>query len=451
MRRNANDRRSRGWWVWPGPGGPPGGRRRGASAVKVGAAAAVALVALGAGPAGDAAVAGALPTQATCDVTATDRIESALREWRTLTGRRDRMDERTFEERANAFVADAFSLGEMGARIFGNDWFHITPHRQAEFKEALGRSIWIRLIDSHDPEEARLVRADDELNRDDGLIEADYRLDNGSEPRPVTFRMKVGGDGRCGIVDVRAPDLELLDETRDRVENLLDEYSFPYMVAEVGDYDHVVLEDFESTPAGELPVGWDWKDSDDDANKPYRVKIENGNRYLEATDEGESVILGKEINWNLHEYPYISFRVRVNRIPPGGDERYDDRVDSAAGIYLTLHKKFLGKIPESVKYVWSSTLPVGAAARRDGIGRPWQVVFGSGREGLGEWRTYVFDLRQAYRDTFGGDPPKKSVGIGVLSDANSVGGQAYADYDDIRALRTAPPGTGSGVREIVTP
>ena len=135
----------------------------------------------------------------------------------------------------------------------------------------------------------------------------------------------------------------------------------------------------------------------------------------------------------------------------GGDERDDRKVDSAAGVYLTLNMKFFGKIPESVKYVWSSTLPVGAAVRRDGVGRPWQVVIGSGEDGIGEWRTYVFDLRQAYTDTFGGSPPSRTVGIGILSDANSLDSQAYADYDDIRALRSAPDGVSSGVGEIMPP
>ncbi len=215
--------------------------------------------------------------------------------------------------------------------------------------------------------------------------------------------------------------------------------------------DFLVLEDFESTPVGELPIGWEWKSGDDAKQKPYRVVEVDGNKYLEATDEGESVILGKEIEWDLEEYPYISFRLRVNEIPEGGDERYDDTVDSAAGIYVTYRKKAFGRIPESVKFVWSSTLPVGSATIRAGIGRPWQVVVGSGDDGLGEWRTYTFDLRESYRKTFRGKPPKHPIGIGILSDANSTHTQAYADYDDIRVLREAPEDVTGGVTERLRP
>lgn len=211
---------------------------------------------------------------------------------------------------------------------------------------------------------------------------------------------------------------------------------------------YIVLEDFESSPVGELPAGWTWKASDEDKDKPYRVREEDGNRYLEARDEGQSVILAKEVKWDLNEYPFISFRVRVHATPEGGNECLDEKVDSAAGIYVT-YRRMLGLVPESVKYVWSSTLWVGAAAIRSGVGRPWQIVIGSREEGLGEWRTYVFDLRDAYRKTFGGEPPHEPMGVGVLSDANSTESRAYADYDDFRVLREAGPGVDGGVSEII--
>lgn len=232
---------------------------------------------------------------------------------------------------------------------------------------------------------------------------------------------------------------------------LLPDISAACEVVLEGNGEFIVLDDFESTPVGEFPVGWDIRDSDADKHKPYRVREENGNKYLEARDEGESVILGKEICWNLEQYPYISFRLRVNAIPEGGDERYDDTVDSAAGIYVTYRKKMFGKIPESVKYVWSSTLPVGGATIRQGIGRPWQVVIGSGEEGLGEWKTYTFDLRETYRKTFRSKPPKQPIGIGILSDANSTHSHAYADYDDIRLLSEAPADVTGGVTELLRP
>ncbi len=227
-------------------------------------------------------------------------------------------------------------------------------------------------------------------------------------------------------------------------EELASKYSVPYLIAELSGQDYVVLEDFEGGEPGQLPPGWKWRSKDDKKHKPYTIAVEDHNHYLAARDEGESVILGKDIKWNLKKYRYISFRWRIHQIPEGGDERYGKTVDSAAGIYI-VYKKKLGLIPESVKYVHSSTLPVGSAMRRSGVGKPWMVVASSGTDHLGEWRTYVFDAYQAYKDTFGGEPPDTAIGIGILSDANSTHSKAYADYDDIRALKHA--NAESGVKQ----
>ena len=85
---------------------------------------------------------------------------------------------------------------------------------------------------------------------------------------------------------------------------------------------------------------------------------------------------------------------------------------------------------------------MGSAARRSGTGRPWVVVAESGAEGLGEWRTYSFNLYEAYKKTFGSEPPDRPIGIGLLSDANSTKSSAYADYDDILALKQADADSG---------
>lgn len=430
-----------------------GGRRALGGGVRIGLAIGFLLTLSGSAPTPSALNAAHSGPIAACETSALARIESVYQRWLGLLERRDELSEEDFERQADALVTDAFALEVMGAKIFKDKWDKLGEHRREEFLVALTRSLRTKLVSYFtDVGEVPQLRPADEEPRVRGdFLEARYWLVKSDWSDWLSLRIMQRPQGSCGIYDIRHGDEKLLGDLRERVGKLAGDYSFPYMIAEVGDYGFVALEDFESSPEGELPLRWTWRGKDDDENKPYRVKVENGNKYLEATDEGESVIIGREIKWNLNEYPYISFRVRVNQIPVGGDERDSRKVDSAAGLYFTYKKKVFGKIPESAKYVWSSTLPVGSAVRREGIGRPWQIVFGSGKEGLGEWRTYTFDLRQAYRDTFGGKPSSKTVGIGVLSDANSLKAKAYADYDDIRALRTAPSGVTSGVKEILAP
>jgi len=385
-----------------------------------------------------------------CGPTARSAVDSTYAGWTDLVAGRDSLPPAAFTARADSIVERSFALQRAARQILGDRWEELDAHRQTETIGALRRAIRREALAALAGGEGRPPRLTfDGREEADGADRLRYRVEGAGTS--LVFHLARTADGACAIHDVAIGGDGHLKAYRERARKLLNDYSFPYMIAEIAGDSVVVLEDFESSPEGELPEAWGWKDADDDKNKPYRIRVEDGNRYLEATDEGESVILGKEIKWNLEKYPYVSFRVRVHRIPEGGDERYDDTVDSAAGLYFTYRRKLFGKIPESVKYVWSSTLPVGAAAIRDGIGRPWQVVFGSGREELGEWRTYTFDLRDAYRKTFGGNPPSKPIGIGILSDANSTNSVAYADYDHIVALESAPPGVDGGVDEIVTP
>jgi len=210
--------------------------------------------------------------------------------------------------------------------------------------------------------------------------------------------------------------------------------------------DQIALEDFEDNAVGAFPADWDAKGWGEIRNKPYKVHEENGNRFLRAEDTGENVVLARSVRWDLKTYRYLSWRWRIRAVPLGADERYESLADSAAGIYLTYRRK-LGVLPESIKFVWSTGLPEGAALRRRGIGMPWTIVAGTGTAPTNEWQTFVFDALEAYRETFGGDPVDRPLGLGLLSDANNTGTRAFADYDDILALKHAP--SASRIRQFI--
>lgn len=368
-------------------------------------------------------------------------FESAMTEWRDGSA----------ESVASGAFEALFAWDSMAASIFQKEWLKLTPHQQEQFRKALPVAArgWVR---THGGMGEGVGIADLAWLRgetDDGRAILSYQVQGRQgDGESLTVEMVQGGEGEWRVLDLVRGDHRMTEDHRERAEKAIEDYSFAYMLADLQGADEVILEDFEAGPVGGLPEGWGWKGSDDKKEKPYSIVEEGGNRFLQARDSGQSVILGKDIPWDLEEYPYVSFRLRVHRVPEGGDERNDKTVDSAAGLYFTYRRRF-GMIPESVKYVWSSTLPVGAAVIRPGTGRPWQVVVGSGTDGLGEWRTYVFDLRQAYRDTFGKNPPDKTAGIGILSDANSTNSHAWADYDDIKVLRSVDTPAGSGVTQIM--
>ena len=209
-------------------------------------------------------------------------------------------------------------------------------------------------------------------------------------------------------------------------------YSLPVMVANLEDRNHIVLEDFSSNSVGELPTGWGWRERDDDKPKPYKVNVSKNRHFLAAKDSGGSVILLKFAHWNPREFPILTWCWRANALPPGGDERYDDTNDSAAGLYVNFATNWIG-LPKYIKYVWSSTLPVGTVDRRKRIGRPWFFVVESGEDNLGKWIFEKTDLSRDYQKIYSETPPKRTIGLGILTDANSTKSVARADYADFRA------------------
>jgi hypothetical protein len=200
--------------------------------------------------------------------------------------------------------------------------------------------------------------------------------------------------------------------------------------ATLADPARIVLEDFARGTAGEFPPGWNWRAKDDGKRKLYVLREENGRRYLNARDDSQSVLIVKKVSWKLRDYPVLTWRWRVRTLPVNADERLTPRNDSAAGLYVVFSQNWLG-IPKQIKYVWSTTLPVGTVADRRMVGRPRVLVLRSGASRLGEWVTERVNLYDDYRRIWGGEPDEKTVGIAILTDADATRSYAEADYADI--------------------
>ena len=198
----------------------------------------------------------------------------------------------------------------------------------------------------------------------------------------------------------------------------------------------VLIDGFDSSAPGSFPLNWKaWRGDDDLARKMYTIREEDGNRYLHAAADGSSIIIRKRLSeWDANEYPVLSWRWRAKVLPEDGDERIGSRNDSSVAVYVVLDQNFIG-VPKTLKYVWSTTLPVGTHHRRDGIGRPHVIVLESGTEKLGEWVEESVDVYADFVRIFGKKPPRKAVGIGILTDGNATGTDSKGDYDDFTVHR----------------
>ncbi|MGC9315894.1 MAG: DUF3047 domain-containing protein [bacterium] len=189
--------------------------------------------------------------------------------------------------------------------------------------------------------------------------------------------------------------------------------------------------DFQTDIPGKFPSGWDSKDKDG-MTAVYSIFEEDGNPFLRGDALGTSVTIGLDREWNLADYPILKWRWRAVTMPAGTNEREKSGNDNVLGMYVV----FGGwPIPQSIKYIWSETLPVGTILPSPFSSKTQMIVIRSGTEGLGEWVVEERNVLEDYRMAF--SKPSESPnarGIGVLTDSDNTKTHAVGDYDDISVL-----------------
>lgn len=197
----------------------------------------------------------------------------------------------------------------------------------------------------------------------------------------------------------------------------------------------VPLETFEQYAPASFPERWKVRGDEDEARKIYRVTEENGNRFLHASADRQAIQIGLVQEFRPQEFPVLRWRWRAIQLPPGADERRRETHDSAAGVYVV----FDGRIfPRIIKYVWSSTLPVGTRIQNPLYWRGRMLVLQSGSTGRGEWHQEMVNFYQDYKELFGREPGEVQ-GIGLMTSSSYTKSVALADYDDFVLMSAEAP------------
>ena len=165
----------------------------------------------------------------------------------------------------------------------------------------------------------------------------------------------------------------------------------------------------------------------------FVIVRERGNKALRAYTQGESqrvsLVNGQGgFTWNLFTHPRIRWDWRALKLPKGASERRKN--DTGAAFYVTFGKDWLGR-PRSIKYTYSSTLPVGTVIR---FGALRVIVAASGAEGYGEWMTIERNVVADYERVFGKTPNDQPSLITLWSDSNDTESVAEVDFDNIMLL-----------------
>ena len=177
----------------------------------------------------------------------------------------------------------------------------------------------------------------------------------------------------------------------------------------------------------------DWENYAFFGKKTDYTVIHNGtNTFLHASAVDACSALSIKLAMPAAGQLKLRWRWHIDGICPRGTERELATFDHAARVFVAFDT-FLGP-PRSLNYVWANVEPVGDLLAHPKSGRAQMFMVESGNPKAGQWLTEERDLAADWKRAFPDRPMPKVVGVGVMTDSDSLGGTVTGDYADIELI-----------------
>lgn len=177
-----------------------------------------------------------------------------------------------------------------------------------------------------------------------------------------------------------------------------------------------------------------WEEKSFLGHTKYSIVKHGENYLLHARSDSAASGLYKKIKYDVQEWPWLSWRWKVDKLPEKGDVHFKETDDYGARVYVVF-SHFLKWKTKTISYIWARKLPKG-----EYIPNSWlpknaaMVAVESGTDSLGRWITEKRNVYQDFKQIFGEEPPEVGA-IAIMSDSDNTGGRAEAFYDDFMLLR----------------
>lgn len=172
-----------------------------------------------------------------------------------------------------------------------------------------------------------------------------------------------------------------------------------------------------------------WREKKFAGRTTYTSSVEDGILCLKATSTAAASALIYEIKFSAEEYPLLIWKWKIKNIIAGGDARKKEGDDYAARVYVIFPSTLFWKT-RAINYIWANRLPKGSALPNPFVKNAIMVAVESGAAAAGTWKQEKRNIREDYRQYFGGEPPGIG-GIAVMTDTDNTGQSATAWYGPI--------------------
>lgn len=194
-----------------------------------------------------------------------------------------------------------------------------------------------------------------------------------------------------------------------------------------------------------------------DRHSEYAVtasdEAEAGGAVLRAQADASASGLIFEKTFEVADTPIMEWRWKIEGTVPGGDAATKDGDDYALRIYIIFPydpdeasfgtklkynaaKLIYGEYPPlaSLNYVWANQAWSQDILPNAFTERAMMFSVETGREHVGQWRSYRVDIRADYLAAFGKEPPA-TASLAIMSDTDNTGERVTAYIDYIRVRR----------------
>lgn len=189
--------------------------------------------------------------------------------------------------------------------------------------------------------------------------------------------------------------------------------------------DHLVIADFSTgvDKAG-VPQGWQLKEKSGKAD--FAVVKDSDLNAVRFRSADTSFSLEKEVYVDLKQFPVLTWKWKVTKLPMGGDFRKSRTDDQAAQLFIAFSKT------RAIVYIWDTTAPQGTMGD---AAAPFfmsikTVVVRSGAADTGKWLTEVRNVYDDYMKMFG-DKPGGVAGVRLQINSQHTGTSAESYFANV--------------------
>jgi len=188
---------------------------------------------------------------------------------------------------------------------------------------------------------------------------------------------------------------------------------------------------------GGIPEGWSL---DRKTGRPLMQMEKTDNvYYVRLISSGDSSFgLRKEARIDIKQFPILSWRWKVTKLPQGGDIRRAATDDQALQIYVAFKKSgFLGMNTPVIGYIWDNEAPKGWSGRSPQTGgdKLRYIVLRNKTDKVDQWyterRNVYQDYKRLFADIDNGEPQSLTTGLQIHINSQHTKSPAESLIGDI--------------------